>query len=129
MPFISDHSYNTLEDGISTAVNDLGLNITTIWSNSNGVEPETDYCEMYIVSDDAVAQGQETLFVDGDDFIQQIRTPYQAVVRFQFVGKKPLVGGTTSAANIAKQFEASFRFSTTRYKFAEQGVSECVLET
>ena len=42
MTDVLNSSYTSIEDSISTAVNSLGLGITTIWHNNNGVEPDTN---------------------------------------------------------------------------------------
>jgi len=75
-----------------------------------------------IISDNAISK-TESLYVDGTTLKQQINTVYETVVRFEFVGKKPTSTSSASAASLAKQFEALFKFSPTRYIFSDKGLS------
>lgn len=124
MTDVSNSSYTNIEDSISTAVNLLGLGVTTIWHNNNGVEPDTTYLAMMVVSDIATASAYESVFVDGTTREVTLTTPYEMVVRFQFIGKNKQSGGSdVNAANTAKTFETKMRFAGNRLKFADNGLS------
>jgi len=118
---IANSTYDTIEDAIASAANSLGLGVKFIWEYGNGVEPTTTYVMCNIISDTAISKGTETF--DGTTLKQQINTVYETVVRFEFVGKKPTSTSSTSAASLAKQFEALFKFSPTRYTFSDKGLS------
>jgi hypothetical protein len=119
---IANSTYDTIEDAIASAANSLGLGVKFIWEYGNGVEPTTTYVMCNIISDNAISK-TESLYVDGTTLKQQINTVYETVVRFEFVGKKPTSTSSTSAASLAKQFEALFKFSPTRYTFFDKGLS------
>lgn len=123
MAIITSSTYDTIENAIASAVNSLGLGVKFIWEYGNGVEPTTAYVMCNIISDTAISKGTETLYVNGDTLKQQINTVYETVVRFEFTGKKPTSTSSASAASIAKQFEALFKFSPTRYIFSDKGLS------
>ena len=122
MAIIADSTYDTIENAIASATNSLGLGVKFIWEYGNGVEPTTTYVMCNIISDNPVSK-TESLYVDGTTLKQQINTVYETVVRFEFVGKKPTSTSSTSAASLAKQFEALFKFSPTRYTFFDKGLS------
>lgn len=122
MAIIANSTYDTIENAIASAANSLGLGVKFIWEYGNGVEPTTTYVMCNIISDNAISK-TESLYVDGTTLKQQINTVYETLVRFEFVGKKPTSTSPASAANIAKQFEALFRFSPTRYIFSDKGLS------
>ena len=122
MAIIADSTYDTIEDAIASAANSLGLGVKFIWEYGNGVEPTTTYVMCNIISDNPISK-TESLYVDGTTLKQQINTVYETVVRFEFTGKKPTSTSSTSAASLAKQFEALFKFSPTRYTFSDKGIS------
>ena len=122
MAIIANSTYDTIEDAIASATNSLGLGVKFIWEYGNGVEPTTTYVMCNIISDNPVSK-TESLYVDGTTLKQQINTVYETVVRFEFVGKKPTSTSSASAASLAKQFEALFKFSPTRYIFSDKGLS------
>lgn len=122
MAIIANSTYDTIEDAIASAANSLGLGVKFIWEYGNGVEPTTAYVMCNIISDNPISK-TESLYVDGTTLKQQINTVYETVVRFEFVGKKPTSTSSTSAASLAKQFEALFKFSPTRYTFSDKGLS------
>ena len=122
MAIIANSTYDTIEDAIASAANSLGLGVKFIWEYGNGVEPTTTYVMCNIISDNPVSK-TESLYVDGTTLKQQINTVYETVVRFEFVGKKPTSTSSASAASLAKQFEALFKFSPTRYIFSDKGLS------
>lgn len=122
MAIIADSTYDTIENAIASATNSLGLGVKFIWEYGNGVEPTTTYVMCNIISDNPVSK-TESLYVDGTTLKQQINTVYETVVRFEFVGKKPTSTSSASAASLAKQFEALFKFSPTRYIFSDKGLS------
>jgi len=119
---IANSTYDTIEDAIASAANSLGLGVKFIWEYGNGVEPTTTYVMCNIISDNAISK-TESLYVDGTTLKQQINTVYETLVRFEFVGKKPTSTSSASAASLAKQFEALFKFSPTRYIFSDKGLS------
>jgi len=119
---IADSTYDTIENAIASATNSLGLGVKFIWEYGNGVEPTTTYVMCNIISDNAISK-TESLYVDGTTLKQQINTVYETLVRFEFVGKKPTSTSSASAASLAKQFEALFKFSPTRYIFSDKGLS------
>jgi hypothetical protein len=119
---IANSTYDTIENAIASATNSLGLGVKFIWEYGNGVEPTTTYVMCNIISDNPVSK-TESLYVDGTTLKQQINTVYETVVRFEFVGKKPTSTSSASAASLAKQFEALFKFSPTRYIFSDKGLS------
>ena len=122
MAIIADSTYDTIENAIASATNSLGMGVKFIWEYGNGVEPTTTYVMCNIISDNAISK-TESLYVDGTTLKQQINTVYETVVRFEFVGKKPTSTSSASAASLAKQFEALFKFSPTRYIFSDKGLS------
>ena len=122
MAIIANSTYDTIENAIASATNSLGMGVKFIWEYGNGVEPTTTYVMCNIISDNAISK-TESLYVDGTTLKQQINTVYETVVRFEFVGKKPTATSSASAASLAKQFEALFRFSPTRYIFSDKGLS------
>ena len=122
MAIIADSTYDTIENAIASATNSLGLGVKFIWEYGNGVEPTTTYVMCNIISDNAISK-TESLYVDGTTLKQQINTVYETLVRFEFVGKKPTSTSSASAASLAKQFEALFKFSPTRYIFSDKGLS------
>ncbi len=122
MAIIADSTYDTIENAIASATNSLGMGVKFIWEYGNGVEPTTTYVMCNIISDNAISK-TESLYVDGTTLKQQINTVYETVVRFEFVGKKPTSTSSTYAASLAKQFEALFKFSPTRYTFSDKGLS------
>lgn len=122
MAIIANSTYDTIENAIASATNSLGLGVKFIWEYGNGVEPTTTYVMCNIISDNPVSK-TESLYVDGTTLKQQINTVYETVVRFEFVGKKPTSTSSASAASLAKQFEALFKFSPTRYIFSDKGLS------
>lgn len=122
MAIIADSTYDTIENAIASATNSLGLGVKFIWEYGNGVEPTTTYVMCNIISDNAISK-TESLYVDGTTLKQQINTVYETLVRFEFVGKKPTSTSSASAASLAKQFEALFKFSPTRYTFSDKGLS------
>lgn len=122
MAIIADSTYDTIENAIASATNSLGLGVKFIWEYGNGVEPTTTYVMCNIISDNTLSK-TESLYVDGTTLKQQINTVYETVVRFEFVGKKPTSTSSASAASLAKQFEALFKFSPTRYIFSDKGLS------
>lgn len=122
MAIIANSTYDTIEDAIASATNSLGLGVKFIWEYGNGVEPTTTYVMCNIISDNPVSK-TESLYVDGTTLKQQINTVYETLVRFEFVGKKPTSTSSASAASLAKQFEALFKFSPTRYIFSDKGLS------
>jgi len=119
---IANSTYDTIEDAIASATNSLGMGVKFIWEYGNGVEPTTTYVMCNIISDNAISK-TESLYVDGTTLKQQINTVYETLVRFEFVGKKPTSTSSASAASLAKQFEALFKFSPTRYIFSDKGLS------
>jgi len=119
---IADSTYDTIENAIASATNSLGMGVKFIWEYGNGVEPTTTYVMCNIISDNAISK-TESLYVDGTTLKQQINTVYETLVRFEFVGKKPTSTSSASAASLAKQFEALFKFSPTRYIFSDKGLS------
>ncbi len=122
MAIIANSTYDTIENAIASATNSLGLGVKFIWEYGNGVEPTTTYVTCNIISDTAISK-TESLYVDGTTLKQQINTIYETLVRFEFVGKKPTSTSSASAASLAKQFEALFKFSPTRYIFSDKGLS------
>lgn len=124
MTTISNSSYTSIEDSVVLAFESLNLGITAYWSNNNGVEPQTTYCELTILSDDALSSATESLWVNATTRVQTLSIPYQTTVRFAFIGKNKQSGGSnTNAPNIAKTFEGLMRFANTRLKFADNGLS------
>jgi hypothetical protein len=124
MTDVLNSSYTSIEDSISTTVNSLGLGITTIWHNNNGVEPETSYLAMVVVSDTAMSSPYESVLVNGTTREVTLTAQYEAVVRFQFIGKNKQNGASdVNSSNIAKTFETKMRFAGTRLKFADNGLS------
>ena len=124
MTTISNSSYTSVEDSVVLAFEALSLGVTPYWSNNNGVEPQTSYCELTILSDDAISSATESLWVNATTRVQTLSIPYQTTVRFAFIGKNKQSGGSnTNAPNIAKTFEGLMRFANTRLKFADNGLS------
>lgn len=124
MTTITNSSYTSIEDSVVLAFESLSLGVTPFWSNNNGVEPQTTYCELTILSDDAMSSAYENLWVNGTTRTQTLSIPYQTTVRFAFIGKNKQSGGSnTNAPNIAKTFEGLMRFANTRLKFADNGLS------
>ena len=124
MTTISNSSYTSIEDSLVLAFESLNLGITPYWSNNNGVEPQTTYCELTVLSDDAMSSATESLWVDSVTRVQSLSIPYQTTVRFAFIGKNKQSGGSnTNAPNIAKTFEGLMRFANTRLKFSDNGLS------
>jgi hypothetical protein len=121
MTTVSNSSYTSIEDSVVLAFESLNLGVTAYWSNNNGVEPQTTYCELTILSDDALSSATESL---SETRVQSLSIPYQTTVRFAFIGKNKQSGGSnTNAPNIAKTFEGLMRFANTRLKFADNGLS------
>jgi len=124
MTTISNSSYTSVEDSIVLAFESLSLGVTPYWSNNNGVEPQTTYCELTVLSDDAISSPTESLWVNATTRVQTLSIPYQTMIRFAFIGKNKQSGGSdTNAPNIAKTFEGLMRFANTRLKFADNGLS------
>ena len=124
MTTISNSSYTSIEDSVVLAFESLNLGITSYWSNNNGVEPQTTYCELTVLTDDAMSSASESLWVNATTRVQTLSIPYQTTVRFAFIGKNKQSGGSnTNAPNIAKTFEGLMRFANTRLKFADNGLS------
>jgi len=124
MTTISNSSYTSVEDSLVLAFESLSLGVTPYWSNNNGVEPQTTYCELTVLSDDAISSPTESLWVNATTRVQTLSIPYQTTVRFAFIGKNKQSGGSnTNAPNIAKTFEGLMRFANTRLKFADNGLS------
>ena len=48
MTTITSSSYTSIEDSIVLAFESLSLGVTPYWSNNNGVEPQTSYCELTV---------------------------------------------------------------------------------
>ena len=124
MTTVSNSSYTSVEDSVILAFESLSLGATPVLSNNNGVEPQTSYCELTVLSDDAMSSASESLWVDATTRVQSLSIPYQSTVRFAFIGKNKQGGGSnTNAPNIAKTFEGLMRFANTRLKFADNGLS------
>jgi len=124
MTTISNSSYTSVEDSLVLAFESLSLGVTPYWSNNNGVEPQTSYCELTVLTDDAISSATESLWVNATTRVQTLSIPYQTTVRFAFIGKNKQSGGSdTNAPNIAKTFEGLMRFANTRLKFADNGLS------
>lgn len=124
MTTVSNSSYTSVEDSVVLAFESLNLGVTAYWSNNNGVEPQTTYCELTVLSDDALSSATESLWVNATTRVQTLSIPYQTTVRFAFIGKNKQSGGSnTNAPNIAKTFEGLMRFANTRLKFADNGLS------
>ena len=124
MTTVSNSSYTSIEDSVVLAFESLSLGVTPYWSNNNGVEPQTAYCELTVLSDDAMSSATESLWVNATTRVQTLSIPYQTTVRFAFIGKNKQSGGSnTNAPNIAKTFEGLMRFANTRLKFADNGLS------
>ena len=124
MTTVSNSSYTSIEDSVVLAFESLSLGVTPYWSNNNGVEPQTTYCELTVLSDDAISSPTESLWVNATTRVQTLSIPYQTNVRFAFIGKNKQSGGSnTNAPNIAKTFEGLMRFANTRLKFADNGLS------
>jgi len=124
MTTVSNSSYTSIEDSVVLAFESLSLGVTPYWSNNNGVEPQTTYCELTVLSDDAISSPTESLWVNATTRVQTLSIPYQTTVRFAFIGKNKQSGGSnTNAPNIAKTFEGLMRFANTRLKFADNGLS------
>lgn len=124
MTTVTSSSYTSIEDSVVLAFESLSLGVTPYWSNNNGVEPQTTYCELTVLSDDAISSPTESLWVNATTRVQTISIPYQTTVRFAFIGKNKQSGGSnTNAPNIAKTFEGLMRFANTRLKFADNGLS------
>lgn len=124
MTTVTSSSYTSIEDSVVLAFESLSLGVTPYWSNNNGVEPQTTYCELTILSDDALSSATESLWVNATTRVQTLSIPYQTTVRFAFIGKNKQSGGSnTNAPNIAKTFEGLMRFANTRLKFADNGLS------
>ena len=124
MTTVSNSSYTSIEDSVVLAFESLSLGVTPYWSNNNGVEPQTTYCELTVLSDDAISSPTESLWVNATTRVQTLSIPYQSMIRFAFIGKNKQSGGSnTNAPNIAKTFEGLMRFANTRLKFADNGLS------
>ena len=124
MTTVSNSSYTSIEDSVVLAFESLSLGVTPYWSNNNGVEPQTTYCELTVLSDDAISSPTESLWVNATTRVQTLSIPYQTMIRFAFIGKNKQSGGSnTNAPNIAKTFEGLMRFANTRLKFADNGLS------
>ena len=124
MTTVTSSSYTSIEDSVVLAFESLSLGVTPYWSNNNGVEPQTTYCELTVLSDDAISSPTESLWVNAATRVQTLSIPYQTTVRFAFIGKNKQSGGSnTNAPNIAKTFEGLMRFANTRLKFADNGLS------
>ena len=124
MTTVSNSSYTSIEDSVVLAFESLSLGVTPYWSNNNGVEPQTTYCELTVLSDDSISSATESLWVNATTRVQTLSIPYQTTVRFAFIGKNKQSGGSnTNAPNIAKTFEGLMRFANTRLKFADNGLS------
>ena len=124
MTTVTSSSYTSIEDSVVLAFESLSLGVTPYWSNNNGVEPQTTYCELTVLSDDAMSSATESLWVNATTRVQTLSIPYQTTVRFAFIGKNKQSGGSnTNAPNIAKTFEGLMRFANTRLKFADNGLS------
>jgi hypothetical protein len=124
MTTVTSSSYTSIEDSVVLAFESLSLGVTPYWSNNNGVEPQTPYCEITVLTDDAISSATESLWVNATTRVQTLSIPYQTTVRFAFIGKNKQSGGSnTNAPNIAKTFEGLMRFANTRLKFADNGLS------
>lgn len=124
MTTVTSSSYTSIEDSVVLAFESLSLGVTPYWSNNNGVEPQTTYCELTVLSDDAISSPTESLWVNATTRVQTLSIPYQSMIRFAFIGKNKQSGGSnTNAPNIAKTFEGLMRFANTRLKFADNGLS------
>ena len=124
MTTVTSSSYTSIEDSLVLAFESLSLGVMPYWSNNNGVEPQTTYCELTVLSDDAMSSASESLWVNATTRVQTLSIPYQTTVRFAFIGKNKQSGGSnTNAPNIAKTFEGLMRFANTRLKFADNGLS------
>ena len=124
MTTVSNSSYTSVEDSVILAFESLSLGATPVLSNNNGVEAQTPYCEITVLTDDALSSATESLWVNATTRVQTLSIPYQTTVRFAFIGKNKQSGGSnTNAPNIAKTFEGLMRFANTRLKFADNGLS------
>ena len=102
MTTVTSSSYTSIEDSVVLAFESLSLGVTPYWSNNNGVEPQTTYCELTVLSDDAMSSASESLWVDSVTRFQSLSIPYQTTVRFAFIGKNKQSGGSIKIGKLVQ---------------------------
>ena len=105
MSKVTSNVFTTTEDSIYTSFTSVVSGIWLYLDLQNGVEPTTPYCRIFIVSETPVGMSSESVHVDNITRQTIMRQPYEALVRFVFVGKdKQSSGNNTNAANYAEDF-------------------------
>lgn len=124
MASVANSTFTSIEDSIYTAFTATVSGITTIFDMQNGVEPATPYCRIYLISEDPVGMSSESGTVNGSTRQTIMCQPYEALVRFTFVGKDKTSGGSnTNAANYAEDFRLKMQSIYYRQLFADNGMS------
>lgn len=124
MSKVTSNVFTTTEDSIYTAFTSAVSGITTYLDLQNGVEPATPYCRIFIVSEDPVGMSSESVHVNSTTRQTIMCQPYEALVRFVFVGKDKQSGGSnTNAANYAEDFCLKMQSVYYRQMFADNGLS------
>lgn len=123
MASVSNSSFSVLEDKIYTAFAACSVG-SGFFLNQNGVEPQTPYCSIFLIDETPSGFAQESTIVKGTDRSTYVSQPYQATVRFTFVGKDMQNGGTsTTAANNADDFRLKLQSRKYRMLFSDNGLS------
>lgn len=124
MSKVTSNVFTTTEDSIYTAFTSVVSGITTYLDLQNGVEPTTPYCRIFIVSEDPVGMSSESVHVNSTTRQTIMCQPYEALVRFVFVGKDKQSGGSsTNAANYAEDFCLKMQSVYYRQMFTDNGLS------
>jgi hypothetical protein len=124
MAKITNSTFTSIEDSCVTAFRSVVSVIKPIQDMQNGVEPATPYCHIFVVSEAPVGMSSESATVNSTTRITTMCQPYEALVRFVFVGKDKQSGGSdTNAANYAEDFHLKMQSIYYRALFADNGLS------
>lgn len=124
MASVSNSTFTSIEDSIYTAFTATVSGITAIFDMQNGVEPATPYCRIFLISENAIGMSSESGTINKTTRQTIMCQPYEALVRFTFVGKDKTSGGSnTNAANYAEDFKLKMQSIYYRQLFADNGMS------
>lgn len=124
MAKITNSNFTSIEDSCWTAFTSVISGMTAYLTMQNGIEPATPYCHIFVVTETPTGMSSESATVNGTTRITTMCQPYEALVRFVFVGKDKQSGGSdTNAANYAEDFHLKMQSIYYRALFADNGMS------
>lgn len=124
MAKVTSSTFTSIEDSCCTAFSSVMSVIKPYLELQNGVEPASPYCRIFIVSETPVGMASESTVVDHTTRKTTMCQPYEALVRFSFVGKDKQSGGSdTTAANYAEEFHLKMQSMLYRQLFSDNGMS------